>query len=124
MTSYILLENLRFYAYHGVASQETIVGNEYTISLRLKTDITHAMDSDEVTDTVNYAEIYQSVKSEMEIPSKLLEHVAGRIIRCLFKNFPTVEHIDLKLSKRNPPMGADVDVAGVELHCSRCDFLP
>ncbi len=119
MTSYILLENLRFYAYHGVASQETIVGNEYTISLRLKTDITHAMDSDEVTDTVNYAEIYQSVKSEMGVPSKLLEHVAGRIIRRLFKDFPTVERIELKLYKRNPPMGADIEKAGVEIQADR-----
>ena len=119
MTSYILLENLRFYAYHGVAPQETTVGNEYTVSLRLKTDIVRAMNSDEVTDTVNYAEIYQSVKSEMEIPSKLLEHVAGRIVCRLFKDFPTVEHVDLKLFKRNPPMGADIETAGVEVHEGR-----
>ena len=39
-------------------------------------------------------------------------------------DFPGIEGIELSLSKRNPPMGADVDVAGVELHCSRCDFLP
>ena len=119
MKSYILLENLRFYAYHGVTPQETTVGNEYTVSLRLKTDIARAMESDDVTDTVNYAEIYQTVKEEMDIPSKLLEHVAGRIIRRLLDNFPTIEHIDLKLSKRNPPMGADIETAGVEVHKGR-----
>ena len=119
MTSYILLENLRFYAYHGVAPQEMTVGNEYTVSLRLKTDITRAMSSDDVADTVNYAEIYQAVKSEMDVPSKLLEHVAGRIVCRLFKDFPTVEHVDLKLFKRNPPMGADIETAGVEVHEGR-----
>lgn len=119
MTSYILLENLRFYAYHGVAPQETLVGNEYTVSLRLKTDITRAMESDDVTDTVNYAEIYQAVKTEMDVPSKLLEHVAGRIVNHLFNEFPSIEHIDLKLSKRNPPMGADIESAGVEVHVEK-----
>lgn len=119
MESYILLKNLRFYAYHGVAPQETTVGNEYTVSLRLKTDITRAIGSDDVLDTVNYAEIHQAVKAEMDIPSKLLEHVAGRIIRRLFNDFPTIEHIDLTLSKRNPPMGADIETAGVEIHAGR-----
>lgn len=119
MTSYILLENIRFFAYHGVAPQETTVGNEFVVSLRLKTDIARAMKSDDVADTVNYAEIHQAVKEEMDIPSKLLEHVAGRIVRRLFNDFPTIECIDLKLSKRNPPMGADIETAGVEVHIER-----
>lgn len=119
MTSYILLENIRFFAYHGVVPQETTVGNEFIVSLRLKTDITRAIESDDVADTVNYAEIHQAVKEEMDIPSKLLEHVAGRIVRRLFNDFPTIERIDLKLSKRNPPMGADIETAGVEVHIER-----
>lgn len=119
MTSYILLENIRFFAYHGVVPQETTVGNEFIVSLRLKTDITRAIESDDVADTVNYAEIHQAVKEEMDIPSKLLEHVAGRIVLRLFNDFPTVECIDLKLSKRNPPMGADIETAGVEVHVER-----
>ena len=119
MTSYTPPENTRFFAYHGVAPQETTVGNEFVVSLRLKTDIARAMESDDVADTVNYAEIHQAVKEEMDIPSKLLEHVAGRIVRRLFNDFPTIERIDLKLSKRNPPMGADIETAGVEVHIER-----
>ena len=119
MTSYILLENIRFFAYHGVTPQDTTVGNEFVVSLRLKTDIARAMESDDVADTVNYAEIHQAVKEEMDIPSKLLEHVAGRIVRRLFNDFPMIKRIDLKLSKRNPPMGADIETAGVEVHIER-----
>ncbi len=37
----------------------------------------------------------------------------------LLAEFPAIEEIELRLSKRNPPMGADIDSAGVELHCSR-----
>lgn len=118
-SSYIFLEDIRFFAYHGVAPQETAVGNEFIVSLRLKTDITHAAETDDVSDTISYADIYQTVKEEMEIPSKLLEHVCGRIVKRLFSDYPTIEEIELKLSKRNPPMGADIAYAGVEIHNNR-----
>lgn len=119
MTSYIFLKNLRFFAYHGVGEQETLVGNEFTIDLRLKVSIERAMQTDDVADTVSYADVYETVKAEMAIPSKLLEHVCGRIARCLFHDFPQIEEIDLTLAKRNPPMNADIESAGVELHLVR-----
>ena len=119
MTTYLNLENLRFYAYHGVMPQEQVVGNEYIVNLRMKVDVSKAMASDEVADTVNYAEVFEAIKKEMEIPSKLIEHVAGRITKRLFKEFPTIEEITLKLSKHNPPMGADVDAAAIEYNITR-----
>ena len=64
-------------------------------------------------------DVYENVKAEMEIPSKLLEHVCGRIVKRLFRTFPTVKAIELKLAKRNPPMEADLDAAGVEVQCER-----
>lgn len=115
MISYIFLENIRFFAHHGVGEQETLVGNEFTVSLKLKVDIQRAMHSDNVADTVSYADVYETVKTEMSIPSKLLEHVSGRIINKLFQSFPQIEEIELKLAKRNPPMGADIAAAGIEI---------
>lgn len=115
MNSYIFLENVRFFAYHGVAGQELTVGNEFVVNLRLKVDISRASETDDVAHTVSYADVYEVLKAEMEIPSQLLEHVCGRIVKRLFRSFPAVKGIELKLSKRNPPMGADVDAAGVEV---------
>lgn len=119
MNSYIFLDNLRFFARHGVGEQETLVGNEFTVNLRLKVDISRAMQTDDVADTVSYADVYAAVKEEMELPSRLLEHVCGRIADRLFRDFPQIEEITLRLAKRNPPMGADIEAAGVELHISR-----
>lgn len=116
MSSYILLENLRIFAHHGVGEQETIVGNEFTIDLRLKVDIRQAMQTDDVLETVSYADVCEVVKAEMAIPSRLLEHAGGRIINRLFHDFPLIEEIELKLMKRNPPMGADIKAAGIEIH--------
>lgn len=118
-SSYILLKEIRCYAHHGVAPQENLIGNEYLIDLKLKVDISKATRTDEVTDTANYAEVHQVIKNEMAVPSKLLEHVSGRIIQKLFDQFPCIEKIELRLSKRNPPMGADIESAGIELQCSR-----
>lgn len=117
--SYILLKEIRCYAYHGVAPQENLIGNEYIIDLKLKVDISNAAQTDDVADTVNYAEVHHVIKTEMAVPSKLLEHAGGRIVEKLFQQFSTIEEIELRLSKRNPPMGADIESAGIELHCSR-----
>ena len=55
----------------------------------------------------------------MAIPSKLLEHAAMSIVKKLFEEYKLIEEIDITLLKRNPPMGSDIDSAGVELHCTR-----
>ena len=66
-SSYILLKEIRCYAYHGVAPQENLIGNEYIIDLKLKVDISKATRTDEVADTVNYAEVHQVIKNEMAV---------------------------------------------------------
>lgn len=123
MTNYLTLENLHLYAYHGVMPQEEVIGNEYTVNIRMKVDASKAMVSDDVADTVNYAEVYEAIKQEMAIASKLIEHVAGRIVARLFKDFPTIEQIELKLAKRNPPMGADIDAAAFECIIDRQESI-
>ena len=90
-----------------------------------KFDIRRAAETDDVADTVSYADVHTAVKAEMDIPSKLLEHVCGRIINRLFHDFPQIEEITLKLAKRNPPMGADIEAAGVEYaNAAENDRLP
>lgn len=111
---YIHLKGLKMYAYHGVLPQENQVGAEYTIDLRLKIDFTQAAETDRLEGTVNYAEVFNAVKKEMEIPSQLLEHVAWRIARRLLDDFPTISKVDIALYKQNPPMGADCSQVGVE----------
>ena len=116
VSSYIYLKDVCFHAFHGVMSQEKVVGADFLVSLRIGYDFSKAMQTDRVDDTLNYAEVYQLVKREMEQPSSLLEHVAGRIVDALMQHFPMVTSIDLSLTKQNPPMGADGGGAGVELH--------
>ena len=115
-SSYISLRNVRFRAFHGVMPQERRVGADFLVNLRVGYPLEKAMQSDEVGDTLNYAALYEVVKTEMMQPSHLLEHVAGRIVSAIEKQFPLVTSIDLELTKQNPPMGADCEGAGVEIH--------
>lgn len=118
-SGYVCLKSLRFKAYHGVLPQERVVGNDYVLDLRIGYPLEQAIQSDGVEDTLNYAEVFSLVREEMKKPSALLEHVAGRIADVLQQTFPKITSIDLKLTKVNPPMGADCDGAGVEIFFKR-----
>ena len=114
----ILINGLRLYAYHGVMPQERTVGAYFTIDLKLETDFTAAMDTDQLDGTVSYADVCDVIRREMAIPSQLLEHVGGRIVKALCQSFPAITAIRLRLVKDNPPMGADVQGAGIEIEFS------
>ena len=116
LQTYIRLEKLRFRALHGVLPQERQVGGDFTVTLRIGYPWQASMDSDAVADTLDYAAAYRLVQREMVLPSQLLEHVAGRIAKALLRDFPQITSIDLWLTKTCPPMGADSEGAGVELH--------
>ena len=117
--SKIYLDDMRFYAYHGVMEQERLVGGEYSVSLAVEADLTEAVRTDDVANTVNYAALYEVVKSEMAVPSKLLEHVAGRIGRRALDMFERITTLTIRVTKLNPPMGADCKGASVELVMTR-----
>lgn len=115
-SSYILLRDVRLYGFHGVLSQERAVGAGFVVNLRIGYPLEAAMQTDALADTLSYAEVYELVKCEFKQPSALLEHVAGRIVDRLLQRMPAIQSIDLTIIKENPPMGADCDGAGVEIH--------
>ncbi len=112
----VYIDNMRFHAHHGVMGQERVTGGDFLVSLSACYPLQKAAESDDVADTLNYAEIYNIVRTEMDIPSNLLEHVAGRIGKKLMKTMPLITELTVKLTKINPPMGADCDGAGVLMH--------
>lgn len=118
-TSSIHIDGIHLHAMHGVLPQEQATGNDYNIDITIGYDIAKAMLTDNVDDTLNYAEVYNTIKEEMAIPSKLIEHVAGRIIDRLTREHAKISAITLRITKLNPPMGADCQGAGVEIHATR-----
>lgn len=114
--SFIHLKKLRFHAFIGVGAQERLTGNDFEVDLRLQTDVSVAMKTDDVTNTVSYAEAYDEVALVMSEPCNLVENAAFKMAERMMKRWPQIAAVDVKLIKINPPMGADCDGAGVELH--------
>ena len=113
--SVVFIDKLRLYAFHGVMPQERRVGGWFVVSLRVHyNNMENVLDSDDVSDTLNYAELCELIRLEMAQPSCLLEHVAGRIARTVFSRFPRVLSLHISVTKENPPMGANCAGAGVE----------
>lgn len=111
--SQIILENIQFHAFHGVFPEENVVGNTFVVSLTLDLDLQQASETDNLDDTINYQLIYDVVETEMKIQSKLIEHVAGRILRSVMKTFPQINKTEIRLRKMNPPLGGQVESATI-----------
>lgn len=109
------LENMEFQAFHGCYELEQIVGNRFLVNLRLEADLSKAVKSDSIEDTINYLEVYQLVATQMSITSHILEHVAGRIIDTIYEHFPHVCKVSVKVSKLAPPLGGKIQSVSVTL---------
>ncbi len=110
----IKLVNMEFHAYHGCLEHEQTQGNTFLVSLGMELNTDEAEITDNLDHTLNYQIVYNLVKNEMEIPSKLIEHVSNRIIERVFDSFKQIKKIEIELSKLNPPLGAKVEKVTIE----------
>lgn len=113
MITKIEIDRLRVRAFHGVLPQETRVGNIFMVSVGI--EFPYKYMSDELDDTVNYAEIIDVIKAEMAIPSKLIEHVASRIHNALIARWSQISGGYVKIEKMHPPLSDEIDSAAVTL---------
>ena len=111
----IKLQNIRTFSFHGCLEEEARIGSDYRVDLEIKTDLRKSAVSDDLNDTVDYVLLNKIVEEEMAIRSKLLEHVAQRILSRIFKEIPAVSRILLAVSKLNPPIGGDVEAVTIEM---------
>lgn len=116
--SKIYLEDVKIYAYHGVLPEENIIGTYYILNTEIHTDLWKAAESDNLEDTISYADVNEIIHNEMKIKSKLLEHVAGRIISKIHGKFPEISYIRLKITKTAPPMKGEMKGTSIELEKS------
>ena len=106
---------MKFHAFHGVMEEERIIGGTFLadISYDLETD---AVETDNIEDTISYAEVFDIVKAEMQKPSNLIEHVAGRIMKVVKSKFPQMDNTTVKISKLNPPVNGEAGKASVSIN--------
>ncbi len=105
----ILIEGMEFFSYHGCFKEEQIIGTKFLVDMEIKVDVSEAEKTDDLSKTINYQTIYNLIKKEMEIKSKLLEHLGRRILDSVISNFPQATKIKVKVSKLNPPLGGKIN---------------
>ncbi|MGB3345335.1 MAG: dihydroneopterin aldolase [Aequorivita sp.] len=115
----IRLKNIKIYGFHGCLEEEGQIGSDYLVNLWVKADLTKASITDELHDTVNYVLLQKIVREEMAVRSKLLEHVAKRIINAILEKVGTIQEVKVSIAKRNPPIGGDVAEVSVEMRMRR-----
>jgi dihydroneopterin aldolase len=111
----IKVENIRVFAYHGCLKEETKIGSDYRVDIKVKANLKTSSQTDALEDTVDYVFLNKVIKQEMSIPSKLLETVAKRILDRVFNEDRMVKKATVCISKINPPIGGDVEQVTIKL---------
>lgn len=119
MIAEIKLENIRIYAYHGCLKEERTIGSWYRVDIIAYNNILKASLTDKLEDTADYVRILQVIKDEMAIAANLLEHVIIRTKKAIFNELISVEKLDLRISKLNPPINGDVESVSLRIIAER-----
>jgi dihydroneopterin aldolase len=111
----IRLTGLTFYGYHGANPEETALGQRFEVDASLYLDLSRAAETDSLDDTVSYSAVFILISREVEgEPSKLLEHLAGRIVGGILALDSRIERVRVCVTKPGPPLkGSAAGAAGV-----------
>ena len=115
----VSLKNMVFYGYHGVAEQEKILGGRYEVDLSLDFNMTAAIRSDHLKDTISYEDLYKLVH-DVVTNSKfyLVEALAGKIIKEVFRKFDA-DKVTIRIRKPGAPVRGVLDTVEVEIERTR-----
>jgi dihydroneopterin aldolase len=112
----VALEGMKFYAFHGYYPEERKVGNDFILDVYVDIPRFDSLD-DNITDTVNYEEIYQICQLHMDKKYKLLETIALNIGEDIKKRYDQIAEVRIKIAKLGPQLGGVVDRAVIEYRC-------
>lgn len=109
----IILEDMKFYAGHGVYPQENTLKNIFLADLTV--DIEAPNKVEHLSQSIDYEALYQIVSKEMSTTVSLLETIALSCVDKIKTTFPQVKRIEIKISKLNPPMSGEVERSAVRI---------
>lgn len=116
----IQLHNMQFYAFHGVNPEEKILGQRFEIDVGLSVDTRAAGLSDDLRQTINYAQVYKIVKHIVEEERfDLIEALAERLADRIGKQFGP-DGVSIRVRKPHVPLkGSVIDYVAVHIERGR-----
>ncbi len=120
MTSdHIFLAGMSFFGHHGVLPEERELGQRFLVDVDIVTEITAAGGRDDLTLTVDYRHVYETVRAVVEGPPMLLvEAIAERVAHRLLE-IDRVEAVTVRVRKPDVALGGPLEAAGVEIRRRR-----
>ena len=123
MKTVLFIDNLEVFANHGLFEEENKLGQKFIFDIECELNYKKAMFSDEMTDSISYADIAEVVvKTATTNTFNLLERLAGEILKNIFTEFSQIENINLKINKPGSPIKYHFEKCGVEVKTSREEF--
>ena len=112
----IELKNIKVYAYHGCFDFEKRKGQPFFLSLYIYTDLKKAGTSDDLKDTINYAEISElAVSTFKETTFNTIEAAAENVLESIMLKFPIIKRLTVRVSKPQAPVDVDAEDIAVEI---------
>ena len=123
MKTVLFIDNLEVFANHGLFEEENKLGQKFIFDIECELNYKKAMFSDEMTDSISYADIAEVVvKTATTNTFNLLERLAGEILKNIFTEFSQIENIKLKINKPGAPIKYHFEKCRVEVNVSREEF--
>lgn len=121
----IQIKGLRLFAYHGVGAEEKRDGQNFVLDITLGVDLDKAGRSDDLNETVNYAEVCRTVREVFTKESyDLIERAARQVTDAILENYPKVEEVTVLLKKPEAPIPEKFDYVAVEMTQRRKEENP
>ena len=118
MMDKITLTRMEFYGYHGVFEEERKLGQRYYVDLEMKLDLYPAGSTDDLTASVNYAEVFYTIKEVVEKESfQLIETLAENIASVVLDTYTKINEVTVRVIKPHPPF--DIHFQGVTVEICR-----
>ena len=110
----IFMKEMSFYAFHGVYPEENRLGQRFLVSLALDCDLRKAGASDDLSLSVDYAEVYNMTSEIVQgKPRKLIEAVAEDVANAILAKYPQVVELSVKVEKPEAPIPGSFSSVGV-----------
>ena len=112
----IHLRNMQFYGFHGVNPEEKVLGQRFEIDVALSVDTRPAGLSDDLRQTINYAQVYKVVKHIVEKEKfDLIEALAETLAAQIGRRFGP-DGVRISVRKPHVPLKESVlDYVAVEI---------
>lgn len=119
-TDVIRIKNALFYAYHGVGTDEQTLGGKFEVDVDLVCDLSRGARTDHLKDTVDYVQVYDTIREAVTGRKYfLLEALGAAIAGNILKKFRQVQHVTIRVRKPGVPIKGVLDSIEVELSRKR-----